>query len=102
MTEPAAEPIAPEPLEATLTGADDRLRLNHWMPPQAGIVPQIRIGQRWISVLWGLPIATTGLIFLIAAAQSLRELPGVTAFIERYPGIAQQAPSVDTGFPWWL
>ena len=69
MTKNAAQPMAPEPLEAALTGADDRLRLNHWMPPQAGIVPRIRIGQRWVSVLWGLPIGTTALIFLIAAAQ---------------------------------
>jgi sulfoxide reductase catalytic subunit YedY len=26
----------------------------------------------------------------------------VTAFIKHYPGIAQAAPSVDSGFPWWL
>ena len=102
MTENAVPPMTPEPLEGALTDADDRLRLNHWLPPQTGIVPRIRIGQRWISVLWGLPIGTMALIVLIALAQSLRELPGVAAFIERYPGIAQQAPSVDTGFPWWL
>jgi len=72
------------------------------LPPQNGIVPQIRIGSRWISVLWGSPIGTTALIVLIAIAQSLRELTGVTAFIKRYPGIAQAAPSVDPGFPWWL
>ena len=53
-------------------------------------------------MLWGLPIVTMALIVLIALAQSLRELPGVATFIKRYPGIAQQAPSVDTGFPWWL
>ena len=40
-------PSASEPLEAALTSADDRLRLNHWLPPQNGIVPRIRIGQRW-------------------------------------------------------
>jgi sulfoxide reductase catalytic subunit YedY len=45
------EPTASEPLEAALTGADDRLRLSHWLPPQNGIVPRIRIGQRWINVL---------------------------------------------------
>ena len=41
-------------------------------------------------------------MFLIALAQSLRELPGVQAFIKEYGGIPQAAPSVDTGFPWWL
>lgn len=102
MTESIAQPMTPEPLEGALTGADDRLLLNHWMPPQAGIVPRIRIGERWVSTLWGLPIAAAGLIILISIAQSLRELPSVKAFIKRYPGIAQAAPSVDSGFPWWL
>jgi methionine sulfoxide reductase catalytic subunit len=101
MTEGAAPP-ADEPLEAALTGADDRLRLNHWLPPQDGIVPRVRIGKRWVNVLWAVPIGVTGLIVLIAIAQSLRELPGVKAFIKQYPGIAQAAPSVDSGFPWWL
>ena len=74
-------PSASEPLKAALTSADDRLRLNHWLPPQNGIVPRIRIGQRWVNVLWALPIGTATLIVLIAIAQSLRGLPGVTAFI---------------------
>ena len=42
------------------------------------------------------------LVLLMALAQSLRDLPSVQAFIKAYPGIAQSAPSVDTGFPWWL
>ena len=74
-------PSTSEPLEAALTSADDRLHLSHWLPPQNGIAPRIRIGQRWVNVLWALPIGTAALIALIAIAQSLRELPGVTAFI---------------------
>jgi hypothetical protein len=42
------------------------------------------------------------LLCLITSAQNLRELPGVAAFIQQHPGIAQSAPSVDSGFPWWL
>jgi methionine sulfoxide reductase catalytic subunit len=42
------------------------------------------------------------LVLVIALAQSLRELQSVQAFIKEYPGIAQSAPSVDSGFPWWL
>jgi sulfoxide reductase catalytic subunit YedY len=91
-----------EPLRAKLSDADDRIRLNHWMPPQQGIAPRIRIGRRWINTLWGLPIAAAALLCLIALAQSLRGLPGVEAFIRQHPGIAQAAPSVDSGFPWWL
>ena len=52
--------------------------------------------------MWALPIGAAALVLLIALAQSLRELPGVQAFIKEYPGIAQSAPSVDSGFPWWL
>ncbi|MDA9411825.1 MULTISPECIES: molybdopterin-dependent oxidoreductase [Bradyrhizobium] len=91
-----------EPLRAKLSDADDRIRLNHWMPPQNGIAPRIRIGRRWINTLWGLPIAVAAMLCLVALAQSLRELPDVEAFIGQHPGIAQAAPSVDSGFPWWL
>ena len=96
------QPPSTEPLRASLSDADDRLRLNHWMAPQQGIAPRIRIGRRWINTLWGLPIGAAALLCLIALAQSLRELPGVAAFIQQHPGIAQSAPSVDSGFPWWL
>jgi sulfoxide reductase catalytic subunit YedY len=102
MTENSAQPMTPEPLEGALTGADDRLLLSHWLPPQEGIAPRVRIGQRWISVLWALPIGGAALMILVAVAQSLRELPSVQTFIKEYPGIAQGAPSIDSGFPWWL
>jgi len=62
-----------EPLRAKLSDADDRIRLNHWMSPQQGIAPRIRIGRRWIDTLWGLMIAVVALLCLIALAQSLRE-----------------------------
>lgn len=95
-------PPSPDPLRAALTDADDSLRRDHWLTPQPGIAPRLRIGKRWVSTLWALPIGAAGLLCLIALAQSLRELPTVTAFIQQHPGIAQAAPSVDSGFPWWL
>src|SRR5512146_1050917 len=70
MNKSDAQPITPEPLESWLTGADDRLLLNHWIPPQSGIVPRIRIGRRWVNLLWGLPIGVTALVIGIAVAQS--------------------------------
>jgi sulfoxide reductase catalytic subunit YedY len=97
ITPPPHDPITP-----TLSAADDRITLSNWLPPQQGIVPVIRIGRRWISILWALPIGATALVVLIAVAQAARELPSVQAFITEYPGIAQAAPSVDSGFPWWL
>ena len=72
-----SQPPSPEPLRAKLSDADDRIRLNHWMPPQQGIFPRIRIGSRWINTLWALPIGAAALLCLIALAQSLRELPSV-------------------------
>ncbi len=42
-----------------------------------GHPPHIRIGKRWINVLWAIPIGAVGLVLLIALAQSLRELPGI-------------------------
>ena len=53
-------------------------------------------------MLWALPLGFAALILAITIAQSLREYPGVKTFLTRYPGIAQAAPSVDSGFPWWL
>ncbi len=91
-----------DPIASTLSAADDRIVLSDWLPPQEGIVPQIRMGRRWISILWAIPVGAAALVLLVALAQSLRELSSVQAFIKAYPGIAQAAPSVDTGFPWWL
>jgi len=91
-----------EPLRDSLSAADDRVRRDHWMAPQPGIVPRIRIGRRWVNTLWALPLGAAGLLCLIALAQSLRALPEVATFIQQHPGVAQAAPSVASGFPWWL
>jgi sulfoxide reductase catalytic subunit YedY len=91
-----------DPLAASLTIADDRVLLSKWMPPSEGILPRVRIGRRWHCTLWLFPIGFAALVLVIAPAQGLREYPEVKAFIARHPGIAQAAPSVDSGFPWWL
>jgi len=91
-----------DPLEQTLTIADDRVRLSHWLPPQAGVMPKIRFGQRWVSMLWAVPIAFVALIAGVALAQALRQLPSIQAFIARYPGEPASAHAVNSGFPVWL
>ena len=96
------EPPRHDPIASTLSAADDRIVMSEWLPPQEGIVPRIRVGRRWVSILWALPIGAAALVLVIALAQSLRELSSVQAFIKEYLGIAQSAPSVDSGFPWWL
>ena len=62
------------PITPALSAADDRITVSNWLPPQDGIVPRVRIGRRWISTLWAIPIGAAALILLIALAQSLRGL----------------------------
>ncbi len=88
-------------LKIKLSDAADSLRLEKWMPPQPGIVPHIRIGRRWISVLWAIPLAVVLLILAIAVAQELRTFHAVQEFIRRYPGDTSSSP-VTSGFPFWL
>jgi methionine sulfoxide reductase catalytic subunit len=91
-----------EPLQRSLSGAADSLRQDHWLPAQQGIAPRIRIGRRWINMLWAVPLFILLLVLAIAAAQQLREIPAVQAFIVRYPGLAPLSSAVHSGFPWWL
>jgi methionine sulfoxide reductase catalytic subunit len=91
-----------DPFEMSLSSADDRLRLSRWLPPREGIVPHIRIGRRWINILWVMPLAFVVLIFGVAVAQELRTIPAVQEFLARYPGIPASAPAVHSGFPLWL
>ena len=99
---PDDRPRQHDPLAKSLSAADDRVRLNAWLPPQAGVVPKIRFGQRWLNVLWLLPLSFLVLVIGVAVAQALRELPAVQDFLVRYPGIPRSAVAVTSGFPAWL
>lgn len=70
-----------DPIEASLTSADDRVVPSRWLPPQAGITPRVRLGQRWISVLWALPVIFALLFAGVAIAQSLRQLPVIQTLL---------------------
>ena len=102
MSESPVKAMTPESLEGALSGADDRVLLNNWLPPQVGVVPKIRIGRRWINVLWALPLVFVLGVIGVAVAQALRELPAVQEFLVRYPGASPSAPAVAAGFPAWL
>jgi methionine sulfoxide reductase catalytic subunit len=91
-----------DPLAKKLSLADDRVILSKWLPPQAGVVPKIRIGLRWVNVLWALPLILLALVLGVALAQALRELPTVRDFLVRYPGVPTTAVAVTSGFPAWL
>ena len=95
---------APQPHDASsLSAADDRIVMSDWLPPQEGIVPAHPVGRPiWINVLWAIPLSVVFLILGSPSAQSLRTMPGVQAFIERYPGVTPSSEAVNSGFPWWL
>ena len=92
---------SPPPFVGALSNAEDHVRLNAWMPPQTGTIPHIRIGRRWINVLWIIPLIIVLLIPAIAVAQQLRTMPGIQEFIARYPGDTSSR-TVNSGFPLWL
>lgn len=102
MTERRVTSTQAESLHAGLSSADDRIQATAWLPPQDGIAPRIRCCGRWINVLWAIPIAFLLLVLGIAAAQELRTLPTVQAFILRYPGETSASQAIYSGFPWWL
>jgi hypothetical protein len=102
MTGTQRAPLTHDPIEAELSPADDRVLLNNWLPPQVGVVPKIRIGRRWINVLWALPAGFVLAVIGVAVAQALRELPAVQDFLVRYPGVPPSARAVSAGFPAWL
>ncbi len=102
MRGPREVPPSHDALASSLSGADDRVRLSTWLPPQTGVVPTVRIGRHWINVLWVLPLVFVLLVIGVAVAQALRELPAVQDFLVRYPGIPPSAAAVTTGFPGWL
>ncbi|NMN93945.1 molybdopterin-dependent oxidoreductase [Antrihabitans stalactiti] len=85
---------------------DGRIDIDTWaggISQDNAQVPSVRIGRRWFSSLWLLPITIAGLIVAIALAQHLRQYEWMHSFIESYPGTsASYAPAVDTGFPAWL
>ena len=90
-----------DPLAADISSAGLSIRLNDWdryVPLRPPVVPHIRIGKRWINILWAVLPIGLGLIILIAVAQELRQIPAVEAFLQRYPGVAEGQPHV-VGFP---
>lgn len=99
MRNPAPE--SRDPLEAQIARAHDEVVREKWAPARYGIIPQIRIGKRWFSVLWLLPIGFVGLVLAAAVAHELSLLPAVKEFIARYPGQPSGTVAYE-GFPVWL
>jgi methionine sulfoxide reductase catalytic subunit len=86
---------------------DQRIDLDEWAgglsQREKAQVPAVRIGRRWFSLLWLLPVGAVGMLVAVALAQQLRQYEWMQSFIERYPGTSTSfASPVHSGFPGWL
>lgn len=84
---------------------DDRVRLGEWaggIADEPAHLPAVRIGRRWVSSWWLLPLGVAGLIVGVAIAQHLRQHEWMQEFILRYPGTAATRGAVEPGLPAWL
>jgi sulfoxide reductase catalytic subunit YedY len=73
------------------------------MPQTRAGMPSVRIGRRWFSSLWLIPLGVVALVLSIAVVREMAQHQWFADFIARYPGTSDQyVQPVDTGFPWWL
>jgi len=57
------------------------------LPAAYGIAPRVRIGRdKWLNLLWLIPLGFVALIIAVAVAQGLRNMLSVRDFIARHPG----------------
>ncbi|HET6611202.1 MAG TPA: molybdopterin-dependent oxidoreductase [Kofleriaceae bacterium] len=100
-----ASPAAVSEFRDRLTKGEDVIDPKTWagsVPAASGIPPRIRIGaNRWLNLLWLLPIAWGLLLLGVAIAQYLRGLPEVQAFLLRHPGTGF-ATQFGTPLPVWV
>ncbi len=102
----------PDPLEARLQpyyyqgNRNGPIVVRDWaggIAQDKATFPQIRLGHRFYSILWLLPIGIVGLVLTIALAQHLAQFSWAQEFVAEYPGTsASYVTPVETGFPWWL
>jgi len=100
-------PGEPDPLEASLTGRrEGPITLDDWaggLPQNRAQLPSVRIGRRWFSSLWLVPLGLVALVLSIAVVREMTRYGWYQDFITRYPGTSMDyVDPVDSGFPWWL
>lgn len=99
-----AGPNERDPIHIAVTKGEDTIDSEDWaghIPQTNGVMPRVRIGSRWVNVLWAIPLTVALLLIGVALAQGLRGMPSVQSFIARYPGTITPSNPVSTGFPWW-
>ncbi len=100
-------PGEPDPLETSLTGRrEGPITLDDWaggLPQNRAQLPSVRIGRRWFSSLWLVPLGLIALVLSIAVVREMTRYGWYQDFITRYPGTSMDyVDPVDSGFPWWL
>lgn len=83
----------------------ERVRIGRWaggIADEPASIPSIRVGRRWISSLWLVPLTLAGLAVGVAIAQHLRQYEWMHDFIARYPGTAATRGPIEPGLPAWL
>lgn len=108
----AAIPGEPDPLERALLPYSNQgarngpITIDDWaggIEQTRAQLPAVRLGRRWFSSLWLVPLAIVGLVLSIAVVREVAQYPWFHEFIEKYPGTSSQyVTPVTTGFPWWL
>lgn len=90
---PRSDRVSPEAvgeLRELLTKGEDVVDPKTWagsIPAAFGIAPRVRIGaNRWLNLVWLLPISWALLLLGVATAQYLRGIPSVEAFVHGHPG----------------
>lgn len=105
-------PAEPDPLEKALLPYYNQghrngpIEVKDWaggIPQDRAELPSVRVGRRWFSSLWLIPLGVIGLVLSIAVVRELARQPWFADFIARYPGTSDSyVQPVSTGFPWWL
>jgi DMSO/TMAO reductase YedYZ molybdopterin-dependent catalytic subunit/thiosulfate reductase cytochrome b subunit len=100
-------PGEPDPLEASLTGRrEGPITLDDWaggLAQNRAQLPSVRIGRRWFSSLWLVPLGIVALVLSIAVVREMTRYGWYQGFIARYPGTSTDyVDPVASGFPWWL
>lgn len=73
------------------------------IPQTRAQIPAVRIGRRWFSTLWLVPLGILALVLSIAVVREMARYDWFQDFITRYPGTSDSyVQPVNTGFPWWL
>lgn len=66
------------------------------------VAPRLRVGRdKWLNLLWLIPLGFTALVVAVAVARYLVGIPAVHAFVGRYPGTVTTAGSTP-GIPGWV